>query len=522
MKPDRTPLGVAASDGGNPSAWTVREGVILALVALAVLALTSVAQPFFPSPWLDEGLNWGAVRSFVFSGRYGLDSADGFRYFATAIQTGPTVILPAALAFWLLGPEPASARLIVALYGVLAVVAAYRVVRRVLGSPGLALAGVGLLLLGSAEAAASFLPAARQFLGEVAALAWYLVGLDIWLADSAERPSRARSQWALWLAGLFFGLAGLTKSQMALVFGPSWCVLWAVAWWRDRATQHARFLVPLAIYLGVTSAWGGVQYLALGPERFSANANLLVESALIHVVTFDPDHWWSASGVLWRSGYIAWGLPTLIWLALRARQAGEVGRSALAALALPLTSLIWFGLFSFGWGRYAFYPVSLTLIFLAAPLADLWRATATLGPRLLSRGAVLGVVAYLGATGFVPFANGLLRAQDDGFQAMRRYLEDHLAPDDVVATWEWQLAIDGTPRYLFPTQETLNGVTVYLQDLGVQPPPGKFEPTVATQRFVLVGPFGAWTGLYDLWVEDRQPQVRFGSYALYDLADATP
>ncbi len=513
----------ASSTGVVPSSrrW---EGWILGGMVVVVVILACVAQPLYPSPWLDEGLNWGAVRSLAVTGRYGLDSADGFRPFATAIQTGPTVILPAVLAFWALGPEPYSARLVMALYAALAVVAAYRVARRVLGSPGAGLFGVGLMLVGSAEAAASFLPAARQFLGEVAALAWFLAGLDAWLAD----PDRPEAPWwgsrSVWLAGLYFGLAGLTKSQMALVFGPSWCLLWAVSWLRDRGSRPARFLAPIVIYLTVTSAWGGVQYLALGPDRFAANAALLRETALIHVITFDPGHWWAALGVLWRSGYLIWGLPTLAWLFVRARRPDAVGRSALAASALPLTALVWFGLLSFGWGRYAFYPLNLTALFLAGPLAELWRAGPFVVPLplWLRRGVAAAVVAFLLITGCVPFASGVIRAQDDGFQAMRRYLKDTLEPDAVVATWEWPLAIDGAPRFLFPAQETLNGVTVYIQDQGVRPPAGEFEPDVAAQRYVLIGPFGAWTGIYDMWVAGHEPIARFGSYALYDLTGDTP
>ncbi len=524
MTADLQGPGTGIPTAGAVSLWRRREGWILAALVLVVVVLACVAQPLYPLPWLDEGLNWGAVRSLAVTGRYGLDSADGFRPFATAIQTGPTVILPAVLAFWVLGPEPYAARLVTALYAVLAVVAAYRVARRVLGSPGVALIGVVLMLVGSAEPAASFLPAARQFLGEVAALAWFLVGLDVWLADPDGPAAPRLGSRSVWLAGLFFGLAGLTKSQMALVFGPSWCLLWAVSWLQDRGTRPARFLTPIVIYLAVTSAWGGVQYLALGPERFAANAALLRATALIHVITFDPDHWWAALGVLWRSGYVFWGLPTLAWLFVRARRPDAAGRRALAASALPLTSLAWFGLLSFGWGRYAFYPLSLTALYLAGPLAELWRAVpaGTSGSLWLRRGVATAVAAFLLITGFVPFVSGLMQAQDDGFQAMRRYLKGNLASDAVVATWEWPLAIDGAPRFLFPAQETLNGVTVYIQDQGVRPPAGEFEPNVASERYVLVGPFGAWTGIYDMWIAGHEPIAHFGSYALYDLTGGTP
>ena len=101
---------------------------------------------------------------------------------------------------------------------------------------------------------------------------------------------------------------------------------------------------------------------------------------------------------------------------------------------------------------------------------------------------------------------------------MRAYLETQVPADAVVETWEWPMAIDATPRFNFPAQETLNRVTVYIQDQHVRPPGGEFTEPVPADRYVLIGPFGAWTGIYDGWVVGRDPQAIFGSYALYDLA----
>lgn len=495
----------------------LRERLIVFGLMTAVLALTVVALRVYPSPWLDEGLNWGAVRSLAETGRYGLDSADGFRPFATAIQTGPTVILPAVLTFEALGKTVDSVRLISALYGLVAVAAAYTLARRLFDSAPVAQLAVLLLLLGSAESSASFLPMARQFLGEVAALAWYLVGLNLWLAAPSE--AGWRNPW-IWAAGLSFGLAGLTKSQMALVFGPSWCLFALLSWWLHRRRMVAAFLLPLGAYVLVSSAWGGVQFIALGPDGFAAQSALLRETALIHVLTFDPQHWRAALGVLWRTGYFWWGIPALVWMAFRALRRDGSGQAALATLVFPVTALVWFVLLSIGWARYAFYPLTLTTLPLAGLLRDLWRGAdhVAAGTRWLRRGAVAATVGALTLTGFVPFAWELARAKDDGFEAMRAYLKTQVSADAVVDTWEWPLAIDATPRFNYPAQETLNRVTIYIQDQHVRPPAGEFTKSAPGDQYVLIGPFGAWTGIYDTWVVGREPQAVFGSYALYDLA----
>lgn len=492
-------------------------GVLVLLVV--VFILVRIAQPFYPAPWLDEGLNWGAVRSLIDTGRYGLDSADGFRPFATGIQTGPTVILPTVIAFQVFGASVTSARLVVGLYALAGVVAGFALAYRLWGSPARALLAVCLLLIGTTEPAASYLPMARQFLGEVPALALYMGGLAVWLV-AVESPASRRQLTLYAFAGLMFGLAGLTKSQMALVLGPSLCLLWAIDRLFFHRTRALAFVIPLAAYLIVTGLWGVTQFVSLGPAQFGANAELLRKTTLMHVLTVEPRNWMAAFGVLGRTGYLFWGVPTLLWLVYQARRGGQAGFAAIAALVLPVTALVWFMFFSIAWGRYAFYPLTLTALYLAGPLSDLWQATARDGrwAILFRRGVVMVVVATLAGASLPHFVNGVLTARDDGFQAMRRYLTDQLPDDAVVMTWEWPLALEGAPRLEFPQQEDLNRITSYLRSNSAPPPAGEYLPNTPSERYVLVGPFGGWTGIYEYWIRGRQPVARFDKYALYDLS----
>lgn len=492
-------------------------------ILVIVLLMVRVGQPYYPAPWLDEGLNWGAVRSLIHTGRYGLESADGFRAFATGTQTGPTVILPAVLAFEIFGPGVSSARLVTAVYALLGIIAGYALAYRLLGSPYKALLAVCLLLIGTTEPAASFLPMARQFLGEVPALAWYMAGLAVWLKGVELSESR-RQLLMFGLAGLLYGFAGLTKSQMALVLGPSLCLLWFLDSLFFRRTRPMAYVIPIAMYLGVTGVWGAAQIVSLGPEQFALNAELLRKTTLMHVLTFEPRNWVSAIGVLLRTGYLFWGVPTLLWLLFQARRGGRAGFAAIAALVLPVTALVWFTSFSIAWGRYAFYPMTLTALYLAGPLSDLWQATARDGRLaiLFRRAVVLVIVATLGSASLPSFVNGVLTARDDGFEAMRHYLDEQMPDDAVVMTWEWQLALESAPRLEFPQQEELNRITDYLRTNSAPPPVGDYLPAMPTERYVLVGPFGGWTGIYDHWIVGREPIARFDRYVLYDLAGGSP
>lgn len=284
------------------------------------------------------------------------------------------------------------------------------------------------------------------------------------------------------------------------------------------------YVIPIAMYLGVTGVWGAAQIVSLGPEQFAANAELLRKTTLMHVLTFEPRNWVSAIGVLLRTGYLFWGVPTLLWLLYRARRGGQAGFAAVAALVLPVTALVWFTSFSIAWGRYAFYPMTLTALYLAGPLSDLWQVTVRDGRSAIvfRRVAVLIVVATLGSASLPTFINGVLTARDDGFEAMRRYLDEQMPDDAVVMTWEWQLALESAPRLEFPQQEELNRITDYLRTNSAPPPVGDYLPAAPTERYVLVGPFGGWTGIYDHWIVGREPIARFDKYVLYDLAVDTP
>lgn len=493
-------------------------GALMALLVLTAIVV-SWGQPDAPAPWLDEGLNWSAARALVTQGRYGLDSADGFRPFSTAIQTGPTVIIPAALSFAFFGLEVEYARRVVGLYSLLAVIGVFASAWIVFQSPWRAVLAVVVMLLGSPEPDSSFVPMARQFLGETAALAWYLVGLSAWLIVlRGDRGWTTRRGLLLILAGLGFGLAGLTKSQMALVLGPS-LVLVGLAdqlWYRRQPIDA--YVVPLALYGAVTGGWGLVQWSLLGPEQFALHVELLRETALMHVLTFDGQHWLMALGVLWRSGFLIWGLPTLIWLGWRARSRDAVGLMHGAAAALPVVGLIWFTLFSFGWPRYAYYVMTVSAFWSVGLAADVWVGSAQ-RTIWIRRAAVLGVGGWLAFTGLASQLMQIVQPEDDGFRAMRRYLATAIPADAVIETWEWPLAIDPTPRFRFPQQETLNSVTHYLQNLREWPPMGAFVADRPAGRYVLVGPFGAWTGIYEIWVADRTPRVQFGAYVLYDLGE---
>ncbi len=186
---------------------------------LAIVCLLCINQPLYPHPWFDEGLNAGAAATLarkrpVRIARPGqsADSRSGDP------ETGPTVIIPIAVACRILGPSIWLARMIMLPFAALAVVMFVLVARRLTGVHGAVLATL-LLMAGTYDLYASFVPMARQTLGEVPALAFLLLGLLIWFR-SLEREAHAPLAWAL--SGIAWGLAMITKSQALILIPVYW------------------------------------------------------------------------------------------------------------------------------------------------------------------------------------------------------------------------------------------------------------------------------------------------------------
>src|SRR4051812_42311390 len=93
---------------------------LLMLIVLATFNLTT-----WPATWFDEGSHLMVPKSLVLFGVYADYDSSGFRYFGPSTGVGPTVLLPIAAMFKVFGVGLLQARLVVAVYLVLAVITVY-------------------------------------------------------------------------------------------------------------------------------------------------------------------------------------------------------------------------------------------------------------------------------------------------------------------------------------------------------------------------------------------------------------
>ncbi len=463
-----------------------------------------------PSPWFDEGLNMGAAASVARSGIYGLPDRFGENRFDPAIQTGPTVIIPLAITFSLTGPSVMAARALVACASILALLGFIRLACTLWGPSSAAWAS-GLLLVAGLEPWASLAFLGRQVLGESAAFGLLMLGA-LALARSLEDGHKA---WVV-AAALLWSAAALTKLQvLPAMFGGIGGAL-AYPAWRRRERLALLGVVGLFPVIALL-AWHALQFLLSG-QTTAERADVLLHGGTSHLLSISPAHTRNALGVIWRSGFLVWGLPGLVYGAHRVYRGRAHPVEALLLLGC-LASLLWFVGLSIGWSRYAFFPFSLVVLWSGHLMHELaWRPV-----RLTTHRAAVGLLAgavFLAGTWAAHHRHR--PTQPSGFEEVRAYVRDHLDARDVVLTADAQISFDMRDRFVHVPIAVINPIAVFKSGRGLAMRPGPYDLPEGVSH-VVVGPFGGWTGLFGgLLGPAAVPRFRAGEYAVYELMPPRP
>jgi 4-amino-4-deoxy-L-arabinose transferase-like glycosyltransferase len=176
----------------SPGFW----GAFLLAAVISWASFYNLAN--YPELWWDEAIFSETAANLVQHGRYAftVQSPDQLSDLDYRISAGPSIILPVALSYRLLGVGLVQGRLVAGLFLVFAFAALFLASRRLFGQAA-ALLAIALALLGT-----DVLHWGRPVLGDVPALGLFLFG--IWLIlRSLEEDSTA----SLFLGGLFLGLA---------------------------------------------------------------------------------------------------------------------------------------------------------------------------------------------------------------------------------------------------------------------------------------------------------------------------
>lgn len=488
----------------------------LSLVFLCLLLL-----PFFiirlaswPQIWFDEGVNLQAAKNIALHGEYALRSADEFRRFDSMMNsTGPTVLIPVAVAFELFGVGLAQGRLISLLYALMAAGFGFMLASKMLG--GRAAIVTTLLMIWSPWS--EFPQMARYVMGEMATLAFVLASLYCWWRSFETTSLR----WTLG-TGAFLGLALLSKQQAALVLvalvltGLVDLVYYKQIGWR-------RWLIPFAVSLLVLGVWEGVQVAALGPNQVLSN---LQTHAL--GTSLRPARILANFNNLASTGYLLWAAPALIFAALSIGKRKRNGGREFFVLITLCIWLAWYLFGSVGWIRYAFVPIAITSIFLVRLYGDIL-AWLRIGKRSFPRSSAfedkevafaqfaLALIAPLLITyGIVLNIDRLVHEGGDDAQRMATLIDAQVEPGALVETWEWELSFLSDRSFHLPPFAVLEQAIREIQ-FGLDFDRAQYDPWKNHPAYLVDGPFSKWTRLYSQSdLTDRCIQAsRIGAYDLY-------
>ena len=497
-------------------------GIGLAICALTIFLFRLES---YPRLWLDEGIALQVSKNLVLYGEYALMYIPGeLTRFDPAIQTGPTVVLPIALAFYLGGFGVLQARIVMVLYAVLALIALYWLVRSVCGT-WVALLTVSLAIFTFDHEFTSFVLIGRQVLAEVPALAFFWLGSILWF-----RAWERSQVWALIWPGLLWGAAILTKIQFALVLPVTLIFFWVFDRISLKRLRVSYVLVPILISGGVLFCWYGYQAFSLGLADFWLQARALGSAGGIHFFRLVPRRMLGAIGRVMGSSLAVFGVPGILHAFYSSLQKRESVQHRLVFLAtFTLVWLGWYATLSIGWMRYAFVPAAMSSIFSANLLVDLWRRAGRHSQELVRRlpltpgqVAIVGIVAMLLLSGMAPMIKLATQNSDAGLQEMAEYLNVHMPVDAVIETWEWEMDLLSDQDFHHPPYEVLNTFTDHIW-YGTPLSPALYNPLAYGPTHLILGPFSDWTGIYsqNLLAQSCTFVESIGVYRLYEVnADA--
>jgi 4-amino-4-deoxy-L-arabinose transferase-like glycosyltransferase len=485
-----------------------RAVLVLLLMFAATANLTT-----WPLTWYDEGSHAMVPKSLVLFGVYADYDSSGFRYYGPTTGVGPTVLVPIAAVFKLFGIGLLQARMVMAAYLVLAVIAFHLLARRIMGEIAAWVAAVMFVL----TPGAGTLEYGRQVLGEIPGFFFLCLGLSVMVSQVRRACGRR-----LLLSGVLLGLAAVTKYQLLVIIMPGLVLAWLLSTWRSPVRWRV-FLIP-AVTVGLVFGLWQVCFLGyLGPSSFWDNIRFVRRAAAGAALAFSPQRAADALRTILGPGMVFSALvPAVAYGTLRALRSDERSDAWRVIMSFTLVALGWFVFASVGWRRYAYPGVSLACLpaaaFLVEGLAS-QRATTSAwldAPLRWTAVAWVTVMAGLGAATLLPRV-AFPRTQDA--IAMADAVNAQVPEKATIASWEPEMTFLTRHVYQVPPQELLTVAVAHVY-AGGPPPSAQYDFAASgAPEFVLEGPFARGVSIYASRLStDYRLLLTHGPYKLYRRA----
>jgi hypothetical protein len=322
----------------------------------------------------------------------------------------------------------------------------------------------------------------------------------------------------------------LTKNQFALVLLPTLFVLFVLDLLYYRQLRVSHFLVPIVMTGGaIVAGYLALFLLALRTDDPGHILTLWHDASAGAIFVFSRGRMLSSLKFLLGPDVLSyWGLPSLFYGVILARERNRNGIRQAFLVTFAVIGLGWYAFASIGWPRYAFASLAILPIFAAKLITDVIHVLARSdGPWFDWRGTKINVAAaalvaaVILTIGFSlqSVASTVAAPPDRGPQLMAAYIDSHVPRSDVIETWEPELGFLSNHSFHYPPSGWLDRA-VRAKWLGATDLLNGYDPGVeAKPAFLVVGPFGKFTGMYQQILANLHtpPVVSVGDYDLYRL-----
>jgi 4-amino-4-deoxy-L-arabinose transferase-like glycosyltransferase len=489
-----------------PAALVSQFVAVALLVIIIVLAVWHIDQ--YPRTWFDEGSYLQVARNLVERHEYAAVSADGTRDYAPVVGVGPTMLLPIALAFRLVGVSLEAARIVPAIYLIVGTVLVWSVSRRLFGAAS-ALITLALLV---ALPALDWLATGRQALGELPALVFLILG--------GITASRAQKGIHVVGAGAVLGLAMVTKGQYLLILPASIVAVAAIDLIDARLRPLRWYVLLLAGAATSYAAWLGTLLVVMGDGQIVENVRLLRGSSAGALFVFDFGRMVAGARLLLGPSSFMLVLPAALAGIHAIRSAEGDRRLAISALwVFQGVWLTWFAFASIAWPRYAFAGIAINAMFMGYLVMQLATYTAH---RASHRRSTARFAAWIAALAFCAVIAGstwrqaspIFTTSQTDPQQFAATLDRAVPPAATVAGWEPEIGFLARTPIHDPPLGSLDRV-VRARWLGSGT--GINLGASIDTDYLIVGPFGRWVGAYDSALSSSRYVLieAVGEYELY-------
>jgi hypothetical protein len=415
------------------------------------------------------------AKTLATDGVYAVRSTEGYQSFGPVQSVGPTVILPVAASFKVLGIGLWQGRIVTATYSLIALILLYIAAIKFFGVRSAVAALVFLLSASNAV----YVLWSRYVLGDVPALAFFLAALLAWWRSTETQ----RTGWAV-LAGLLLGAAMLTKGQYVLMAGGSLFALLLLDWVYYKRRLARSILVTLGIALACYAAWQGWQYWYFGPQTFAENAAKLAQLSASYNGFGLYNTTRNLRALLGQESahlYAFWGLPMLV-IGLRYCRRGQ--RHAPVMALLIIASGLWLAyvvLWSIFWSPNLIAPTAAVAILVGKFFVDvastvvagwrnIWRERrASPAPTTISSAIAATLLVFIMLVWTMDEMQGVVRfdvsdrigrrstllprlGQLPVPQQAADFITQNLPNTAIIETWERELGLLTNHRYHFLDQ----------------------------------------------------------------------